>query len=212
MRTKLRYLLAASAFVGGTIVFGGIQPAQADYVPFTIVDPTSGSAGTVITATSDTWCATTTQEEGENIQPGVPGTVLVEFGLLVNPPNLGPTPVVLDEVLASTTVSAGADGMWSAQLTVPPGTPPGEDYVVVGHCTVLYEGQPPTSTTSEATTTAVSTTGTDAVAPRSDRQADAVLAYDFYPAQFEVLPTPASEPPTNAPPAEALPGSAGYTG
>ena len=219
MATNLRRLVAAAVLVGGAALTGGSPPAGADYVPFTIVDPTSGPAGTVITATGDTWCATTTQQPGENIQPGIPGVVVVEFGVMEWPPELG-TESELDEVLASTTVEADIDGMWTAQITVPAGTPPGDRYGVMGHCTVEYEEGETTTTTEVAPST---TDAPDAPAAgagagageASTRQARATLEIDFFPAQFEV--TEAAEPvpttsPTGAAPATAVPGQADFTG
>lgn len=203
--------MAAAILIGGAALTGGAPPAGADYVPFTIVDPVKGPAGTVITARGDKWCATTTQEPGENIQPGVPGTVVVEFGLMQWPPNLS-TETELETVLVSTDATVGSDGMWSAQITVPAGTPPGEHYGVMGHCTVEYEPEE-TTTSIEATT---STTLPPADPSGSTRQTRATLAFDFFPAQFEVTGSSGEPVPTTAPttaaPADAVPGQAVFTG
>lgn len=217
MARTLNRLVVAALLVGGAALTGGAPPAGADYVPFTIVDPVKGPPGTVVTATGDRWCATTTQEPGEDIQPGVPGSVVVEFGTVDWSAQQG-TEVELDEVLLTTDAVVGSDGRWKGSFIVPEGTPPGEDYGVVGHCTVLYEGE--TTTTTEATTTSTSTTLVDidptAGDPAGGREL-AQLAFDFYPARFEVLP--ANDPPvtTTAPaaaaaPANAVRGQAGYTG
>jgi hypothetical protein len=216
MVKTLGRLAAAAVLLGGAALVSSAPPAQADYVPFTIVNPTEGPPGTVITATGDTWCATTTQVPGENIQPGVPGSVIVEFGVMEFPIQLG-NESNLAKVLATTTATVGADGMWTAQITVPAGTAPGEQYGVMGHCTVEYDAT--TSTTSVPETTAPSsTTGLppdSAAHGDTDRQARATLEIDFFPAQFEVLPAEGPVPttaPTSAAPADAVPGQASYTG
>ena len=218
MGIRAKHLVAVSMLVGGALLVGASPPAGADYVPFTIADPVEGPAGTVITVQGDTWCATTTQEPGENIQPGVPGTVLVEFGVASWPREIS-TESALDEVLVSTKIKAGADGMWSAQLTVPEGTPIGEDYGVMGHCTVLTGGQVPTTsttTTEGSSTTEMTEPPPPDVAPaRAAAQVDDILSFDFLPAQFKVTAGPAEVPPSvpaGALPADAVPGQADFTG
>lgn len=210
-------LLVAGLLVGGAALAGGAPPAGADYVPFTIVDPTQGPPGTVITAKGDTWCATTTQEPGQNIQPGIPGSVVVEFGTLAWPPDLG-TEAELDEVLVTTNATVGSDGMWSATITIPEGTPPGQGYGVLGHCTVEYEAETTTTTEPPSTSTSSSIVDIDPPAAGAGGRELAQLSIDFYPARFEVLPaaevpvTTTTTTPTAAAPANAVPGQAGYTG
>jgi hypothetical protein len=215
MAMNARRLLVAAALLGGATLVGASPPAQADYVPFTIVDPTEGPPGTVITATGDTWCATTTQEPGENIQPGVPGSVVVEFGLLRSwPPDLG-TEDQFEEVLVTTDATVGADGRWSAQITVPEGTPPGDRYGVLGRCTVEYTPEETTTTVPVTTEPSTSTTVVpDADAPAPGAAGD-TLSFLFFPAQFVVTEdsVPATTTvPAGAAPANAVPGQATFTG
>lgn len=218
MATNVRRILAATIFIGGAALVGSSPPANADYVPFTIADPEAGPPGTVITVSGDTWCATTTQEPGQNIQPGVPGSVLVEFGEASWPRQIA-NESQLDRVLASTRVDAGPDGRWTARIAVPGGTPPGDEYGVMGHCTVITTGTPASTTsTSQAgstSTTASSTTQPPdpAAAPtRAVAQADEVLMFDFLPARFEVTEAPPASAPQGASPAEAVEGQADFTG
>lgn len=216
MAMRMRNLVAASILIGGAAVVGSGPPAAADYAPFVIIDPVKGPAGTAIHVTNDDigWCATTTQAPGQNIQPGVPGTVVVEFGSLATPPNIGGV-VVLDEVLDTATVAAGADGSWHATLTVPAGTPPGAGYAVTGHCDVPVIETTTTTATSTSTSTTGSTTPPDPATATRSAQRD--LLFDYYPARFTVTVTgdpgpTTTTPPSGAPPATAVAGQADFTG
>lgn len=214
---NLRRLVAAAVLVGGATLISAAPPAQADYVPFTIVTPAEGPPGTVITATGDTWCATTTQEPGENIQPGVPGTIVVEFGLLKSwPPDLG-TEDQFEELLVSVQGTVAADGAWSAQITIPEGTAPGERYGVLGRCTI--EAPPVETTTTSVPETTTPPTSSTLVEVDEDPAAPGAAAdtqeFLFFPAQVIVTAGSAAVPttaPTVAAPANAVPGQANFTG
>jgi hypothetical protein len=191
--------VAAGAAAIALVAAGGGGPVAADYAPFVTIQPTEGPPGTTIEVMPDASgrCGNVTYtDQGPVVDD--PGTVVVELGTLAKLPDIGGI-VVLDEVLDTVTVDAGADGLWSATLTVPADAPPGKLYVT-GHCDV------PETTTTEAPDTPT-------------RSSARTLLYDYYPATFTVLgeTTTSTTPPTPtttvpAPPAPAVEGTSSFTG
>jgi hypothetical protein len=191
--------------------FGG-PPAAADYAPFVVLDPTSGPPGTVVTASSDGSgrCGTVTYtDQGPVVEQ--PGTVVVELGTLPHPPDIG-MPVTLVDVLATTTVAAGPDGLWTAQLTIPADAAPGKLWVT-GHCEVSDAFAPDTSTTVAGAAASAPTTTAPTPPPRQ-------RLFDYFPAVFTVTGATTTSAPTTTvivccgppAPAPAVEGTSSFTG
>lgn len=208
MRSTTRSLIAAATLLGGTLIFGSTSgPAAADYAPFVVVDPVEGPAGTTITTANDPagWCADHVEQPDGTQTRGEPGTVVVEMGTLAATPDIGGV-VNLDEVLASKTITADADGNWSATFTIPTDAQPGDVFYVTGHCDAELILLPSTTTTAPTTTT---TQPVPRAAPRA-------LLFDYYPAKFTVVgdttTTTSGVSGTGATPATPVSGTSDFTG
>ncbi|MFN8018182.1 MAG: hypothetical protein U0P45_08670 [Acidimicrobiales bacterium] len=183
------------------------------------ITPSSGPAGTTITASSATPSCI---HRGIN-DPSVtwPGKVRLVLGHVDNTLDSPNEDQWIDAVAKADSI-ANPDGTWSATITAPKDLAPGT-YDVAAVCflpwiqppwatsTTVTGPAPTTTTTSPASTTtsAVPSTIAPARQPRP-RTLDSWVLYG--PATFTVTEADAAGAGTDAPPATPVDASAGYTG
>lgn len=130
-----RTIVAATAALAALLVpLAGAAGAGAPLPDFDYT-PTSGPAGTVITASGDCSIFLSAAGAPESLgdEPDSPAGIIASVEVQLSGPG---------GALASTTEEVNTDGTWEAQLTVPDGTEPG-DYDLDAACIfggVLPEG------------------------------------------------------------------------
>ena len=181
------------------------------------ITPTSGPAGTTITASSATESCI---HHGIN-DPSVswPGKVRLVLGHVNNTLDSPNEDQWIDPLVKADSI-ANPDGTWSATIQVPADAPLGS-YDVAAICFLPF-GRPPwaptttaPSTTAPSTTASTTTTSapTTSVAPArqpSPRTLDSWVIYQ--PVTFAVVEAEVAGDGSDATPATPVGGSAGYTG